>query len=74
MLECGIVYNDYEYQAGRKYIYAVTNTYGKRNEKRTLTDEGKAEIKRIAKETDYQTQKRLNEMGNVWHYLTKEHY
>ena len=63
----GVIFEGYEFMAGTKYIYAVSSEYGKRNEKRVLTKEGKKAVKAIAKNTTYGELQRHKKLGMVWH-------
>ena len=63
----GVIFEGYEFIAGIKYIYAVSSEYGKRNEKRVLTEEGKKAVKDIAKNTVYGDLQRHRKLGMVWH-------
>jgi len=66
-LESGIIFEGYEFVAGRDYIHAISSEFGKRNKRRRLTDEGKRLIREIAEITDYGTMSRHRKMGIIWH-------
>jgi uncharacterized protein with von Willebrand factor type A (vWA) domain len=43
----GVIFEGYEFVAGTKYIYAISLEYGKRNEKRVLTEKGKKAVRAL---------------------------
>ncbi len=58
------------YQADSNYIYPVNENGKAFGEKRILTENGKKEIKRIEKETDYKSWERWGRMGMVYNFQT----
>jgi hypothetical protein len=73
-VESGIIFEGYEFVAGNKYIYAVSSEAGKKNEKRLLTEAGRAAVKSIEKDTEYRDIRRHTRLGHIWHdeYLSKD--
>jgi hypothetical protein len=65
-IESGITYNDRSFEIGSKYIWSISASLGKSDEKRILTKEGKEAAKRLIETTSYGDLDRYNGMTRIW--------
>ena len=67
MLKSGILYDDYTFEIGSKYIYSKSPVLGKANGKQLLTPAGKELARWIENNTKYGTMQRHDIMGKIWY-------